>query len=79
MLFDLAVEYKIDSLILQTQFLNEIYCRVYLAMKKELNAYDESLEGQLKETYAKLEALSKDHFGIIDEKFGELLEDDDMK
>ena len=73
MLFDLAIEYKIDSLILEKQFLNEIYCRVYLGMKKELLEYDHKMQEQLDVTYKKLEAMSKDHFEIIDEKFKELL------
>ena len=34
MLFDLAIEYKIDNLSLQTHFQNELYCRVYLGLKK---------------------------------------------
>lgn len=73
MLFDLAIEYKIDSLILEKQFLNEIYCRVYLGMKKELLKYDHKMQEQLDVTYKKLEAMSNDHFEIIDEKFKELL------
>lgn len=36
MLFDLAIEYKIDNLVLEKQFVNELYCRVYAGVRKEL-------------------------------------------
>lgn len=54
MLFDLAIEYKIDSLILEKQFMNEIYCRVFLGLKKELLEYDNKMQEQLDVTYKKL-------------------------
>lgn len=54
--------------------MNEIYCRVYLGMKKELLEYDNKMQEQIDVTYKALESMSKDHFEIIDEKFKELLE-----
>lgn len=62
MLFDLAIEYKIDSLALERQFMNEVYCRVYMGMKKELLEYDCKIKEQLSKTYKHLESMSKDHF-----------------
>ncbi len=48
-------------------------------MKKELLEYDRKAEQKFKLTYQMLEQGSKDHFGIIDEKFKDVLEEADKK
>jgi hypothetical protein len=65
MLFELAIEYKIENLLLHTNLQNELYCRVYLMTKREISQYDHDVKSQLEETYSSLEKGSGDHFNVI--------------